>query len=155
MKKVLWLTSLMLLSACSSNQPTTPVKNEQQLNPPEKIETGFFRLAPNSEYYIDSASIWVDNDKSHLINFDIVINLKIGHAVFEDKNLFSHSLRQHKVVNCKTHHLMHTDSYFYSEFWGQGLATPPKRQSEHTVKLREGSSLGTAAQIMCTNFYRS
>ncbi|MCK3657638.1 hypothetical protein A4G18_02650 [Pasteurellaceae bacterium Pebbles2] len=153
MKKLTLLAATALLTACSNSSTSNASLEGVQLNTPQKTEVGFVRLSPKSQYYVDTSSVWVDSEKSHLINFDTVINLHIGHRVFEDKLLTTRSIRQHKVLNCENQTMTHTGSHLYADFWGEGVALTPKTQREHRVKLRPRSSLGTIGQIMCTNFY--
>lgn len=151
MKKLLLVMIGFALSACSA--PPAKKYEQVQLNPPTKTPSGFVRLSPKSQYYVDTTSIWVDNDKKHLVNFDTVINLHIGHRVYEDNpNLSTRSIRQHKVLDCEQGKLTHTESHLYSEFWGEGVALAPKKQANRSVILREGSSLGTIGTILCANF---
>ena len=153
MKKLLFVISALILSACvnKSEQKYTEVL----LNPPTKEERGFIRLSPKSQYYVDVSSVWVDSEKKNLINFDTVINLHRGYKIYENEpDKSSHSIRQPKILDCKTYKLTHIDSYIYSEFWGRGLALEPKAQANRSVILREGSSLGTIGRVICANFYK-
>ncbi|WP_439256549.1 MULTISPECIES: surface-adhesin E family protein [unclassified Lonepinella] len=153
MKKVILLLTAFIISACSNSEERQALINGEQLDTPQKTEVGFIRLSQNSQYYVDTSSIWVDSSKNNLINFDTVINLHIGHRIFEDKNLMTKSVRQHKVLDCQTNTMKHTGSHLYSDFWGEGTVFTPKKYREHQVKPRDGSTLGTVAQVMCANFY--
>ena len=153
MKKLLLVMIGFALSACS----TEPAKKYEQvqLNPPTETESGFIRLSPKSQYYVDGTSIWVDSEKKNLINFDTVINLYIGHHVYEnDPSLATRSIRQHKVLDCDLGKLTHTGSHLYSDFWGKGVALAPEKQANRSVMLRSGSSLGTIGTILCANYYK-
>ncbi|WP_439239458.1 surface-adhesin E family protein [Lonepinella sp. BR2919] len=153
MKKVTLLLTALIISACSNQPERQALIHGEQLDTPQKTAIGFIRLSKNSQYYVDTSSIWVDNTKNNLINFDTVINLHIGHRIFEDKNLMTKSVRQHKVLDCKTNIMTHTGSLLYSDFWGEGTVFTPKKYREHQVKPRNGSTLGTVAQVMCANFH--
>lgn len=138
-----------LLSACSITQPQPKVP----LDPPQKTESGFVRVSPISYYYVDGESVWVDNEKKNLINFDTVIQLHNGEHLYPEKNLVTHSIREHKILNCDTGVMQHINRTYYSEFWGKGVAYVPKSQRQYSVSLQQGSSLGTIGQIICVNFY--
>ena len=104
---------------------------------------------------MDTNSVWVDNKDKRLIHFDVVINLDKGLYVFKDHpTLYAKSMRQYKILNCESHYFTHVRSDFYADFWGDGIRTAPKRQSQHTIALQPQSSLYTLGQVMCANMYR-
>ncbi|MDO4431541.1 MAG: surface-adhesin E family protein [Lonepinella koalarum] len=141
-----------VLVGCSAPQKTnTP--EPLTLTPPSKTAIGFVQLGKDVPYYVDSASVWVDEIQKHLINFDTVLNLKQGEAVFDNKKLFSHSIREHKTLDCQKQKLTHRDRHLYSEFWGKGHTVEAKDQN-YSVNLKSGSTLGIVGQILCANFYR-
>ena len=54
----------------------------------------------------------------------------------------------------QTAYFTHVRSDFYADFWGDGIRTAPKRQSQHTITLQPQSSLYILGQVMCANMYR-
>lgn len=161
MKKLFGLFFTLILVGCANpaakveTAAQAPAQEKQQvaLTPPAKTEIGFVQLA-NSPYYVDTASIWVNNEKKHLINFDTLLNLKEGHYDFKDSQLVTHSIRQHKVLDCKAGKLTHLNAHLYSEFWGKGEAVEAQHQSQYTLTLKAQSTLGIIGKIMCANYYR-
>lgn len=141
--------AVALLSACSSSMNNLP---NVPLDPPKKVQAGFIRLSPVTQYYVDTTSIWAENEHKNLVNFDTVINLNNGKRIYQDNKLVSHSIREHKVLNCSDWKLTHTGLDYYSEFWGTGAVYTPKWQSQRSVTLQPNSSLGTVAQVICANF---
>ena len=164
MKKTFVFLTALLLAACSSSPSTKPALNSQvnakaqgdvPLVPPKETKNGFLQLVPGIFYYVDTNSVWVDNKDKRLIHFDVVINLDKGLYVFKDHpTLYAKSMRQYKILNCESHYFTHVRSDFYAEFWGDGIRTAPKRQSQHTIALQPQSSLYTLGQVMCANMYR-
>ncbi|WP_230806759.1 surface-adhesin E family protein, partial [Aggregatibacter actinomycetemcomitans] len=123
--------------------------------PPKDTKNGFLQLMPGIFYYVDMDSIWVDNQDKRLIHFDAVINLDKGLYVFKEyPTLFAKSMRQYKILSCENFHFTHVRSDFYADFWGDGIRTAPKRQSQHTITLQPQSSLYILGQVMCANMYR-
>ena len=41
-----------------------------------------------------------------------------------------------------------------SDFFGDGIRTAPKRQSQHTITLQPQSSLYILGEVICANMYR-
>ncbi|MDY4593949.1 MAG: surface-adhesin E family protein [[Pasteurella] aerogenes] len=154
MKKCSLAVAIVLLSACST--VPQPTQTEVSLVPPTKVQPGYYKLVKDAEYFIDTASVWEDNEDKHLIHFDVVINSNKGLFVYKDNpELYAKSLREYKIMNCKTFHLTQVRTDFYSEFWGQGLRAAPKFQIRHTIALQKNSTLYTLGQVMCANLYRS
>ncbi|BAS47511.1 lipoprotein [Aggregatibacter actinomycetemcomitans NUM4039] len=164
MKKTIIILTALLLAACT-NPPATqiasaknadiPPQQEVPITPPKDTKNGFLQLMPGIFYYVDMDSIWVDNQDKRLIHFDAVINLDKGLYVFKEyPTLFAKSMRQYKILSCENFHFTHVRSDFYADFWGDGIRTAPKRQSQHTITLQPQSSLYILGQVMCANMYR-
>lgn len=154
MKKWALGLSAVLLTACStqSNNPTQTV----QLTPPTQDRNGFVRLVKNVNYYIDSDSIWVDNEDPQVVHFDAVINLEKGLFVYPNETKrYARSVRQYKILNCQNYHLTQVRTDFYDDFWGEGMRAAPKRQSKHTFRLTPDTTLYAAAQVICANYGRA
>ncbi|MCW9733393.1 hypothetical protein L5B97_07910 [Avibacterium sp. 20-15] len=153
MRKLGLSLSVMLLAACSAT-PTSPPP-EVKLVLPTLTKAGYFKLAPNAEYYVDTQSVWVDNEDKHLIHFDVVINSDKGLFVYKDRpELYARSVRQYKILNCDTYRLTQVRTDYYSEFWGDGIRAALRKQQRHTVKLQKNSTLYVLGQVMCANMYR-
>ncbi|WP_109078567.1 surface-adhesin E family protein [Aggregatibacter kilianii] len=163
MKKTIVILTALLLAACtnfhsthtSAKNAATAQQDEVPITPPKDTKTGFLQLVPGIFYYVDMDSVWVDNQDKRLIYFDAVINLDKGLYVFKEyPTLFAKSIRQYKILNCENFHFTHVRSDFYADFWGDGIRTAPKRQSQHTITLQPQSSLYILGQVMCANMYR-
>ena len=165
MKKTIVILTALLLAACTSfsywnksvstQQDEAKAQEEVSITPPKKTKVGFLQLMPGIFYYVDTDSIWVDNKDKRLIHFDAVINLDKGLYVFEEHpKLYAKSMRQYKILNCENHHFTHVRSDFYADFWGEGIRTAPKRQSQHTITLQPQSSLYILGEVICANMYR-
>lgn len=153
MKKLfLYLFAILSLAACTQTQPVNNPLQEVKLTPPSKIRDGYIKLAPNAEYYVDSSSIWIDNEDPHLVHFDAIINLNKGLYVYKaEPKRYARSVRQYKILNCKTYRLTQVRTDFYDNFWGDGARAAPKNQPKHTVRLQPNSTLYTMGQIICAN----
>ena len=69
MKKLaLTFLGVALLAGCSAVQPPLP-QEEVKLSPPSKDRMGYARLVKDKNYYIDTDSIWVDNQDSSSYRF--------------------------------------------------------------------------------------
>lgn len=144
--------SAVLLAACTTQQTAEPAQ-EVKLSPPTQDRNGYVRLVKNINYYIDSDSIWVDNEDPEVVHFDAVINLDKGLYVYpKESHRYARSVRQYKILNCKSYHLTQVRTDFYDEFWGEGLRAAPKRQQKHTIRLTPNTTLYTAAQVICANY---
>lgn len=155
MKKINLALSLVLFAACSAQTP--PVQHaEVALVPPHIVKSGYLKLAQDAEYYVDTSSIWVDNEDKRLVHFDAVINSDKGLFVYKDRpELYAKSIRQYKILNCETHRLTQIRTDYYTEFWGDGIRAAPKRQEKYTVTLKKNSSLYVLSQVICANIHRS
>ncbi|PJG82935.1 surface-adhesin E family protein [Caviibacterium pharyngocola] len=154
MKKLGLALSVIFLTACTT-QPVQPPP-DVKLTPPKITKAGYVKLAQDAEYYVDSASIWQDNEDKRLIHFDAVINSDKGLFVYKDKpELYAKSLRQYKILNCESLRLTQVRTDYYTEFWGEGTRAAPKRQQKYTVTLQKNSSLYILSQVICANMYRS
>ncbi|PJG85305.1 surface-adhesin E family protein [Conservatibacter flavescens] len=151
MKKVFLSCAMILaLNACTSQH-----SQMVDLVTPKEPAEGFVQVLAEKDYYIDSASIWIDNQSPEVINFDMVTNLSKGQLGFKDHpNEIGKSIRSHKNVNCKTNTYSRTGEMVYSRFWGEGVELKRHRQLYKTTDIIEGSSLDTVAKVMCANFYR-
>ena len=123
-----------------------------KLAPPTDVRSGYIRLVKNVNYYIDSESIWVDNQEPQIVHFDAVVNLDKGLYVYPEPKRYARSVRQYKILNCANYHLTQVRTDFYDEFWGQGLRAAPKKQKKHTLSLTPDTTLYNAAQIICANY---
>ena len=119
MKKIILTLSLGLLTACSA-QTQKAEQNDVKLTPPTDVQSGYVRLVKNVNYYIDSESIWVDNQEPQIVHFDAVVNLDKGLYVYPEPKRYARSVRQYKILNCANYHLTQVRIDFYDEFWGQG-----------------------------------
>ncbi|MGF7453714.1 surface-adhesin E family protein [Pasteurella bettyae] len=154
MKKLILLSMMtMMIVACSAPVDEKPLPTKP-LQPPALVRPGFVRMSPDSQYYADINSVWVDTKKKHMIHFDAVINLTQGPYLYQDKTQFARSMRQAKIINCETMRLTHLNTDYYSEFWGVGERVSLPHQRKNTVNLRSGSSLNTLAQVLCTNLFK-
>lgn len=152
MKKFYLLLSIPFFTACSA---PAPQPTDVKLVLPTATKVGYFKLVPNEEYYVDTQSVWVDNEDKHLVHFDVVINSDKGLFVYTERpKLYARSLRQYKILNCKNDHLTQVRTDFYSEFWGEGIRAAPRKQPRYTIKLQKNSSLYVLGQVMCANMYR-
>lgn len=151
MKKIILTLSLGLLTACSA-QIQKAEQNDVKLAPPTDVRSGYIRLVKNVNYYIDSESIWVDNQEPQIVHFDAVVNLDKGLYVYPEPKRYARSVRQYKILNCANYHLTQVRTDFYDEFWGQGLRAAPKKQKKHTLSLTPDTTLYNAAQIICANY---
>nr|6GUT_A Chain A, 23S rRNA pseudouridine synthase D,PilA [Haemophilus influenzae]6GUT_B Chain B, 23S rRNA pseudouridine synthase D,PilA [Haemophilus influenzae] len=127
-------------------------QNDVKLAPPTDVRSGYIRLVKNVNYYIDSESIWVDNQEPQIVHFDAVVNLDKGLYVYPEPKRYARSVRQYKILNCANYHLTQVRTDFYDEFWGQGLRAAPKKQKKHTLSLTPDTTLYNAAQIICANY---
>ncbi|OOF71063.1 surface-adhesin E family protein [Rodentibacter caecimuris] len=152
MKKLILYFFSISLSACSLTQQAINIPKEVTLETPTKVRDGYIKLVPDAEYYVDSSSIWIDNEDSNLVHFDAVINLLKGLYVYKpDTKRYARSVRQYKILNCANYRLTQIRTDFYDNFWGEGLRAAPKNQPKHTVRLQPNSSLYTLGQIICAN----
>ena len=99
MKKIILTLSLGLLTACSA-QTQKAEQNDVKLTPPTDVRSGYVRLVKNVNYYIDSESIWVDNQEPQIVHFDAVVNLDKGLYVYPEPKRYARSVRQYKILNC-------------------------------------------------------
>ena len=138
-------------AGCSAVQ--SPVTQEEvTLTPPSKDRVGYVRLVKDKNYYIDTDSIWVDNQDLNQVHFDAVVNLDKGLYVYpNEKRRYARSVRQYKILNCKNYHLTQVRTDFYDDFWGEGLRAAPKKQEKYTISLKPNTTLYAAAQIICVN----
>ncbi|WP_455648401.1 hypothetical protein [Lonepinella koalarum] len=63
MKKMALLLTALTISACSNQPERQALIHGEQLDTPQKTAIGFVRLSQNSQYYVDTSSIWVDSAK--------------------------------------------------------------------------------------------
>lgn len=153
MKKWTMIFGVSLLSA-ACNAPQKPMMQEVKLTPPTADRKGYARLVKNINYYIDSESIWVDNEEPEIVHFDTVANLDKGLYVYPDARRYARSVREYKILNCKNYHFTQVRTDFYEEFWGEGLRAAPKKQRKQTIRLTPDTTLYNAAQIICVNYGR-
>ena len=73
-KLVLTFLGVALLAGCSAVQ-SPGTQEEVTLTPPSKDRGGYIRLVKDKNYYIDTDSIWVDNQDLNQVHFDAVVNL--------------------------------------------------------------------------------
>ena len=64
MKKLILTSSIGLLVACSAQPPHQVEMQDVKLTPPTQDRQGYVRLVKNINYYIDTDSIWVDNEEN-------------------------------------------------------------------------------------------
>ena len=155
MKKLIFILSFGLLSACSIHPKQNPIQQDVKLATPTEIRNGYIRLVKDINYYIDTSSIWVDNEEPQIVHFDAVVNLDKGLYVYPEPKRYARSVRQYKILNCANYHLTQVRTDFYDEFWGQGLRAAPKKQKKHTLSLTPNTTLYNAAQIICANYGRT
>ena len=152
MKKLVFtFLGVALLAGCSAVQSPLP-QEEVTLSPPSKDREGYVRLVKDKNYYIDTSSIWVDNQDLNQVHFDAVVNLDKGLYVYpKETRRYARSVRQYKILNCKNFHLTQVRTDFYDDFWGEGLRAAPKKQEKYSISLKPNTTLYTAAQIICVN----
>ena len=148
MKKYIVALFVILLSSCTTIEQRKP---NIPLQPPQETAQGYFRISPRAYYYADITSVWAETDKKYLVHFDAVINMAKGIYNFEDPELYAKSMRQSKIINCKTYQLTQLNTDYYSNFWGTGERSTAKKQRTYTIKLRPGSSLYTLSEVICVN----
>ena len=152
MKKLVPICLALLMAGCSA---TAPKKLPNiPLDPPQKTEPGYFKISQQAHYYADISSVWAEGNKRHLVHFDAVINMTKGIHTFDDQNLYAKSMRQSKIINCQNYRLTQLNTDYYSDFWGKGERVSAKKQRQHTIKLRPGSSLYTLGEVLCVNVMR-
>lgn len=155
MKKLLLTFPLGLLAACSAQVPQNTDLQDVKLTPPTQDRKGYVRLVKNVNYYIDTDSIWVDNEEPQEVHFDAVINLDQGLYVYpKESKRYARSVREYKILNCKNYRLTQVRTDFYDEFWGEGVRAAPKKQTKNSIRLKPGTTLYNAAQIICVNYSR-
>ena len=154
MKKLILILSFGLLSACSIHPKQNPIQQDVKLATPTEIRNGYVRLVKDINYYIDTSSIWVDNEEPQIVHFDAVINLDKGLFVYPETKRYARSVRQYKILNCQNYHLTQVRTDFYDEFWVEGVRAAPKKQKKHTLRLMPDTTLYNAAQIICVNYSR-
>ncbi|BFU61029.1 MULTISPECIES: surface-adhesin E family protein [Rodentibacter] len=153
MKKILLTFPIMLLAACSVQTQQNVEPQEVKLTSPTQDRRGFIRLVKDVNYYIDTDSIWVDNEEPEEVHFDAVVNLDKGLYVYpKESKRYARSVRQYKILNCKNYRLTQVRTDFYDEFWGEGLRAAPKKQRKHSIRLTPNTTLYNAAQIICVNY---
>ena len=150
MKKVLLILSMFALFSCADQQIPLP-QQVVNLTPPTKVKVGYIKLVQNANYYVDTNSIWVDNEDNGQVHFDAVINLDKGLYVYPDPRRYARSVRQYKILNCNNYRLTQVRTDFYDDYWGEGLRAAPKHQKKYTLRLQPNSSLYTLGQIICVN----
>lgn len=152
MKKLVFtFLGVALLAGCSAVQSPLP-QEEVTLSPPSKDREGYVRLVKDKNYYIDTSSIWVDNQDLNQVHFDAVVNLDKGLYVYpKETRRYARSVRQYKILNCKNFHLTQVRTDFYDDFWGEGLRAAPKKQEKYSISLKPNTTLYAAAQIICVN----
>jgi len=156
MKKLILTSSISLLAACSAQPPHQAEMQDVKLTPPTQDRQGYVRLVKNINYYIDTDSIWVDNEEPQEVHFDAVANLEHGLFVYpKESKRYARSVRQYKILNCKNYRLTQVRTDFYDEFWGEGLRAAPKKQDKHSIRLTPNTTLYNAAQIICANYSRT
>lgn len=148
MKKFIVALFVILLASCTVTEKRKP---NIPLQPPQETILGYFKISPQAHYYADIKSVWAETDKKYLVHFDVVINMTKGIYNFEDPKLYAKSMRQAKIINCKTYQLTQLNTDYYSDFWGTGERSTAKKQRTHTIKLRPGSSLYTLSEVLCVN----
>ncbi|OOF57756.1 surface-adhesin E family protein [Rodentibacter myodis] len=152
MKKLILTFSIALLTACSVQTQKEAERQEIKLTPPTQDRQGFVRLVKDVNYYVDTDSIWVDNEEPKEVHFDTVVNLDKGLYVYpKESKRYARSVRQYKILDCKTYRLTQVRTDFYDEFWGEGLRAAPKKQGKHSIRLTPNTTLYNAAQIICVN----
>ncbi|OOF36153.1 surface-adhesin E family protein [Rodentibacter heidelbergensis] len=153
MKKLMLIFPVALLAACSV-QPQHSIESQNvKLTPPTKDRQGYARLVKEVNYYIDTDSIWIDNEEPQEVHFDAVINLDQGLYVYpKEAKRYARSVRQYKILNCKNYRLTQVRTDFYDEFWGEGLRAAPKKQEKYSIRLTPKTTLYHAAQILCVNY---
>ena len=85
-KLVLTFLGVALLAGCSAVQ-SPGTQEEVTLTPPSKDRGGYIRLVKDKNYYIDTDSIWVDNQDLNQVHFDAVVNLDKGLYVYPNEKL--------------------------------------------------------------------
>ena len=151
MKKLILTSSMILLAACSV-QPQHAEPQDVKLTPPSQDRKAFVRLVKDVNYYIDTTSIWVDNDDPQTVHFDAVANLDRGLYVYPEAKRYARSVRQYKILNCKNYRLTQVRTDFYDDFWGEGVRAAPKKQDKYSIRLTPNTTLYNAAQIICVNY---
>ncbi|OOF83984.1 hypothetical protein BKG92_01255 [Rodentibacter ratti] len=153
MKKLILIFPVVLLAACSVPTQKNVGQQDVKLTPPTKDRKGYVRLVKDVNYYIDTDSIWVDNEEPKEVHFDAVINLDQGLYVYpKESKRYARSVRQYKILNCKNYRLTQVRTDFYDEFWGEGLRAAPKKQEKYSIRLTPNTTLYNAAQIICVNY---
>lgn len=117
MKKVLLILSMFALFGCADQQIPLP-QHVVNLTPPTKVKVGYIKLVQNANYYVDTNSIWVDNEDNGQVHFDAVINLDKGLYVYPDPRRYARSVRQYKILNCNNYRLTQVRTDFYDDYWG-------------------------------------
>lgn len=145
------LFAILTASCVATKQKKIP---NIPIDPPQITEAGYLKISQQAHYYADISSVWAETNKRYLVHFDVVINMTKGIYNFDDPTLYAKSMRQSKIINCHTYQLTQLNTDYYSEFWGQGERVPPKKQRQHTIKLRKGSSLYTLGEMLCVNLMR-
>ena len=75
MKKLaLTFLGVALLAGCSAVSIASYTRRGD-INAPSKDRVGYVRLVKDKNYYIDTDSIWVDNQDLNQVHFDAVMNL--------------------------------------------------------------------------------
>lgn len=153
MKKLILIFPVALLAACTVSTQKNVEHQDVKLTPPTQDRKGYVRLVKDVNYYIDTDSIWVDNEEPKEVHFDAVINLDQGLYVYpKESKRYARSVRQYKILNCKNYRLTQVRTDFYDEFWGEGLRAAPKKQEKHSIRLTPNTTLYNAAQIICVNY---
>lgn len=153
MKKLILVFPILLLTACSIHSQQNTAFQNVKLTPPTQDRQGYVRLVKDVTYYIDTDSIWVDNEEPKEVHFDAVINLDQGLYVYpKESKRYARSVRQYKILNCKNYRLTQVRTDFYDEFWGEGLRAAPKKQEKYSIRLIPKTTLYNAAQIICVNY---
>ncbi|NBH75143.1 surface-adhesin E family protein [Rodentibacter pneumotropicus] len=153
MKKLILIFPVALLAACTVSTQKNFEHQNVKLTPPTQDRQGYVRLVKNVNYYIDTDSIWVDNEEPQEVHFDAVVNLEQGLYVYpKESKRYARSVRQYKILNCKNYRLTQVRTDFYDEFWGEGLRAAPKKQEKYSIRLTPNTTLYNAAQIICVNY---
>lgn len=153
MKKTVLIFPVALLAACSVQTQKNVELQDVKLTPPTEDRKGYARLVKDVNYYIDTDSIWVDNEEPKEVHFDAVVNLEQGLYVYpKESKRYARSVRQYKILNCKNYRLTQVRTDFYDEFWGEGLRAAPKKQDKYSIRLTPNTTLYNAAQIICVNY---
>ncbi|OOF45886.1 hypothetical protein BKK51_04910 [Rodentibacter trehalosifermentans] len=153
MKKLALIFPMALLAACTVQSQKTVEPQDVKLSPPTEDRKGYARLVKDINYYIDTDSIWIDNEEPQEVHFDAVINLAQGLYVYpKESKRYARSVRQYKILNCKNYRLTQVRTDFYDEFWGEGLRAAPKKQDKYSIRLKPNTTLYNAAQIICVNY---